>query len=179
MSGNSQIDPITAIRAYAASLNDAGRQALEKELGMSLDSVGLMNYEVAKEFCKSHDINLGETNVWSRYNNAKADWEANYDAYQQANSIYVKMKAEMNRAKKKYEVKYNEALAKNKGQQLNSVQINQIRQETKYTTEVIKNVHDAEFTAANFLDKMNSAVDAQRAGLAFGIVAEKGMDFKA
>ena len=179
MSGTSQIDPRTAIQAYLATLTDAQKLLAEKELGISLDAIPLMNYEAARKFCENHNINIGVTNVWAKYDNAKLNFENYYQAYQQANGVYLKLKAETDRARKRYEVKYNEALAHNGGKPLSGAEISRLRAETKYTTVAIKSVHDAELTASLLLDKMGGAVDEQRAGLAFGTVAEGMLNIKA
>lgn len=59
------IDPITALQAQVAGMSATELEEFTKETGFNKDNLYLMNYETAKQYCKSHNINLSN-NIWGQ-----------------------------------------------------------------------------------------------------------------
>ena len=178
MVNQGQIDPISAIKSRIATMSELQKQEFAKETGVDISAINIMSYEVAEKYCKNHNINLGTTNVWSDYNKAKADWNTYYEMYVQANEAYYNFKSIESKAQKEYTSAYQNALAENGGETLNSTQDAIIRRQTNYTTETMKNTSDADMTARALLSKCYMAVDSQRAGLQKGIIGQGFLNIK-
>ncbi len=178
MSNQGQVDPISAIKSRIATMSELQKQEFAKETGVDISAVNIMSYEVAEKYCKNHNINLGTTNVWADYNKAKADWNTYHEMYVQANEAYYNFKSIESKAQKEYTSAYQNALAENGGEALNSTQDLAIRRETNYTTDTIKNTSDADMTARALLSKCYMAVDSQRAGLQKGIIGQGYLNIK-
>ena len=169
---------ISAIKAQISLMSEFDKQQFTKETGVDISAINIMSYEVAEKYCKNHNINLGTTNVWSDYNKAKADWNTYHEMYVQANEAYYNFKSIESKAQKEYTSAYQNALAENGGETLNSTQDAIIRRQTNYTTETMKNTSDADMTARALLSKCYMAVDSQRAGLQKGIIGQGFLNIK-
>lgn len=172
-------DAISAIKAQISSMSESDKQQFKKETGVDISTINVMSYDIAEEYCKKHNINLNPTNVWADYNNAKKEWNTYHELYTQANSIYKNLNTKKNTAQVEYNSRYAKAVEENGGQKIDTASDMQIRRETNYTTDTIKNAKQAESFANYLLDKCFNAVDSQRAGLNKGILGEAAMNFKA
>ncbi len=179
MGGQQNIDAISAIKAQISSMSELEKQQFKKETGCDVSAINIMRYDIAEAYCKKHNISLSSTNVWADYNQAKSDWNTYHELYTQANALYHNLNNEKNSAQVDYNKLYSAAVQENGGEKLTTTEDNAIRRKTNYTTETITNARQAELTANNLLAKCFNAVDAQRAGLNKGIIAEGFMNIKA
>lgn len=168
------MDAITALKAQVAGMSATELEQFEKETGFNKDNLYLMNYETAKQYCKSHNIDLTSTNPWAKYNKAKADWNTHHALYTQARANYSNLKDELAKAEAKYNTLASTMMNNKQTDSLTASDEASIRRQSKYTTDNIKSVKDAELSADALLAKCQMDVDAQRAGLNFGTL----MDFK-
>lgn len=168
------MDAITALKAQVAGMSATELEQFEKETGFNKDNLYLMNYETAKQYCKSHNIDLTSTNPWAKYNKAKADWNIDHALYTQARANYANLKDELAKAETKYNILASTMMNNKQTDSLSAGDDASIRRQSKYTTDNIKSVKDAELSADALLAKCQMDVDAQRAGLNFGTL----MDFK-
>ena len=167
------MDPIAVLQAQVAGMSATELEQFTKETGFNKENLYLMNYETAKLYCKSHNIDLTSTNPWARYNKAKADWNTDHALYLQAKGQYNNLKYEIAKAEAKYNELAKNLMEQNKSDTLSASDDSSIRRKSKFTTDNIKSVNDAESSADALLAKCQMDVDAQRAGLNFGTL----MDF--
>ena len=57
------MDPIVALQSRVAGMSATELEQFTQETGFNKDNLYLMNYETAKQYCKSHNINL-DNNIW-------------------------------------------------------------------------------------------------------------------
>ena len=167
------MDPIVALQTQVAGMSATELEQFEKETGFNKDNLYLMNYETAKQYCKSHNIDLTSTNPWAKYNKAKADWNVDHALYTQARANYANLKDELSKAEAKYNELATTMMNNKQTDSLSAGDEASIRRQSKYTTDNIKSVKDAELSADVLLAKCQMDVDSQRAGLNFGTL----MDF--
>jgi hypothetical protein len=168
-------DAISAIKSYYQTLSPEQQQNMLKNLGISdISAINIIDMKVAENYCKSNNIqcDLGNNSAWVQYDNAKANWNTRHEQYLAANSIFKKYKATEATAQGNYNTKVSEAMTKNGGLALSSAEDSAIRRNTGYTQETINNTKNAELAANMLLDKCFQEVDNQRAGLAFGTLAD-------
>lgn len=160
---------IEAVKNYYESLDSKGKSDFQKETGFNFTGMNLMSYEFAEKFCKSHNIDLGQSSAWNLYYKGKADYAVALGEYNQAEKIYQDLKGQKETAQKKYNALVNNFKASNGDDvQLSDAQNNQFRRESKYTTELIKNTTNAEFNVDMALSARQMAVNEQRHGLMYG-----------
>ena len=167
------MEPIAALQAYVAGLSATELEQFTKETGFNKDNLYLMNYETAKLYCKTHNIDLTSSNPWAKYNKAKANWNIDHALYTQARAQYSNLKDELAKAEAKYNKLASTMMNNKQTDTLSASDEASIRRQSKYTTDNIKSVRDAELSADLLLAKCQMDVDAQRAGLNFGTM----MDF--
>lgn len=172
-------DAISAIKAQISLMSEFGKQQFTKETGVDISEINFMNYDIAEQYCKKHNINLNSTNVWADYNKAQKEWYTYHDLYTQAYSEYKTLNYKKNTAHEKYDELCEIAIEKNGGQEIDSTRDREIRRESNYTTETIKNAKQAEMDANSLLDKCIIAVNNQYAGLRKGTLGEAAMNFNA
>lgn len=163
------------IKTAYASMSAVQKADFLKTLGIkNIDDINSVNLYAAQEYLKSHNIQgaLENNSAWTKYNKAKAAWNNYHDLYTKANAQYHDLKDIKNSALIKYTTLKNQAIQNNGGKDLSAGQDAQLRRQSNYTTETITNAYQAEFDADMLLDKCYQAVDAQRAGLIFGMQGE-------
>ncbi len=111
---------------------------------------------------------LKTTSTWDLYNKGKAEYATATARYNQAEAIFTQLKKQKHNA----EIKYNKlmtALQAEKGEDgvISSSEKSSIASKSGYTTELIKNTHDAEMQVDLALDARFNAVNTQRRGLYF------------
>ena len=168
------MDPIAAIQAQLQGMSAEQLEAFTKETGFNLDNLYLMNYNTAKAYCQSHNIDLKPTNVWAKYNKAKADWNTDHALYLQAKAQYSNLKDEITKAENKYNEMIAQFMEQNDTDTVSASDEASFRRKSKYTTDNIKSAKTAEMNADALLAKCYMDVDNQRAGLNFGM----SMDLK-
>lgn len=168
---------ISAIKAQISLMSEFDKQQFTKETGVDISAINVMNYDIAEQYCKKHNINLNSTNVWADYHKAQKKWDVYHDLYTQANSEYKTLNYKKNIAHKKYDKLCEIAIEKNGGQEIDSASDMKIRRESNYTTDTIKNAKQAETLASSLLDKCFAAVNNQYAGLHKGTLGEAAMNF--
>ena len=168
------MNAVQALKAKYATMTEFQQKEMLRELGIS--DINLLDASSAETYCKSHNIqtDLANNSAWVKYNDAKADWDNYHAMYVKANALYLDFHDIENTAQIDYNTAVSRAVAENGGLKLTSAQDSAIRRETNYTTETINNANNAELSANLLLDKCKMAVNAQRAGLNFGMM----MDFK-
>ena len=62
------MDPIVALQSHVAGMSATELEQFTQETGFNKDNLYLMNYETAKQYCKSHNINL-DNNIWGQKQN--------------------------------------------------------------------------------------------------------------
>ena len=162
------MDAVTALRTYLSNLPEDKQAEFSKKTGFNLNNLYLMNMKTAKEFCESYGIDLTSESAWTKYNKAKADWNTHHPQYLQARGQYIDLKDQLAKAEYKYNKLIEQFMEQNDTNVISQSDENEIRDESKYTTDNIKGVRSAELGADALLAKCFTDVDAQRAGLNFG-----------
>lgn len=162
---------VAQIQSAYNKMNTSQQRDFLKSLGISdINGVNMVNLFAAENYFKSHGVNLSETNVWAKYNQAKADWNTHHAQYTNANKLYHNLKDQKDVAHADYTKLKSKYIQNNNGEKLSSAQETKIRNESGYTTDVIKNTNDAESFADLLLAKCYQDVDAQWNGLNRGIL---------
>ncbi len=163
------------IKTAYASMSAVQKADFLKTLGIkNIDDINSVNLYAAQEYLKSHNIQgaLENNSAWTKYNKAKAAWNNYHDLYTKANAQYHDLKDIKNSAHREYLKLKKQAIQNNGGKDLRAPKDEELREESNYTTETITNADKAELAADMLLDKCHQAVDAQRAGLIFGMQGE-------
>lgn len=159
------VDAISAIKARISTMSEQEIREFERETGISIDAINIMNPEVAEEYCETHGINLSDVSLW---NAAKISWQKAHENYMTANADYHDLKDIENSAKNKYDTAYTSAVEKNNGAELTRSEDNKIRRQTNYTEDTMANTKNAENTADYWLAQCQEDVGTMQRTLAFG-----------
>ncbi len=164
------INAIDAVKNYYNSLDSEGKANFQKETGFGgLSSLSIMSYDFAEQFCKSHNINLNTDSAWNLYYKGKADYAEALGRYNEAEAIYQDLKSQQDTAKAKYDTLVKNYVADNgEDTQISSTKDKEFRNESKYTTDLIKNTKAADSAVILALDARRNAVNEQRHGLMYG-----------
>ena len=164
------INAIDAVKNYYNSLDSEGKANFQKETGFGgLSSLSIMSYDLAEQFCKSHNINLNTDSAWNLYYKGKADYAEALGRYNEAEAIYQDLKSQQDTAKAKYDTLVKNYVADNgEDTQISSTKDKEFRNESKYTTDLIKNTKAADSAVMLALDARRNAVNEQRHGLMYG-----------
>ena len=166
------MDAVTALRAYLSNLPKDKQAEFKQKTGFDLNNLYLMNIETAKAYCENYGIDLSKESAWAQYNKAKANWNNHHSLYLQARGQYVDLKDQLAEAENKYNKLVAQFMKQNDTDVVSQSAENSLRQQSKYTTDNIKNVKNAELGADALLAKCFMDVDAQRRGLNLGIMGE-------
>lgn len=108
---------------------------------------------------------LSQTSIMDLYKKGQAMYEKYTNLYNAQNTIFHKLKAEAATKKAKYEDLLAIYASKNGKGEATSQDKTLAASNSGYTTELVKNVNDAEIMADVYLDQRFNAVDMQRRGL--------------